>query len=382
MSPYLFPALAIGLAGIIFLVLRLTPYDLPVPGLEILLILFAAPFLRRDGIVLFVVSCIGLMVVGVLVVPGTVRTLVGTLAVGVATVYAIRSRASAETVRDQANLLDLTHDAVFTRDRDGIVTFWNSGAEELYGWSSDEAIGKPAHALIGTRFPRPQREIEATLAGTGRWNGELISRRHGGSEVQVASRWALRRDAAGQIATILEIHSDITERKQAETALRRSEQELRLAMDTMPVLAFTARPEGSVFFHNKRWLDFTGIPEDEAVGAGWKRAIHPDDVGQVTRKWQHAVGSNTPYEAEYRMRRADGEYRWCLSRAEPLRDEHGHVIHWYGSVIDIENRRRAEQDTAEAERTIAQGGRHHPGACLGLPCRRHRRFFQSAPPGL
>jgi PAS domain S-box-containing protein len=351
-SPFLFPALAIGLAGIIFLVLRLTPYDLPVPALEILLILFAAQFLRRDGMVLFVVSCIGLMVVGMLVVPGTVRPLVGMLAVGVATVYAMQSRAAAEIVRDQANLLDLTHDAVFTRDRDGIVTFWNSGAEELYGWSRKDAIGKPAHELIGTRFPRPQREIEATLAGTGCWNGELVSRRRGGGEVQVASRWALRRDDAGQVSTILEIHTDITERKQAETALRRSEQELRLAMDTMPVLAFGALPEGSVSFHNKRWLDFTGIPDNEALGWRWKRAVHPDDLRPTMQKWQAAVDGNTPYEAEYRMRRSDGEYRWCLSRAEPLRDEHGRVMHWYGSVIDIEDRRRAEQDTAEAEQNL------------------------------
>ena len=149
-----------------------------------------------------------------------------------------RQRAE-EKLREQAGLLDLTHDTVFVRNMNDVITYWNRGAEERYGWKSEEAIGQVSHQLLQTIFPEPQvfpdplEEIMATLFHTGRWEGELVHAKRDGTRVTVASRWALQRDAAGRPVEILETNNDITERKRAERALeqalRESEERRRAA---------------------------------------------------------------------------------------------------------------------------------------------------------
>jgi PAS domain S-box-containing protein len=138
---------------------------------------------------------------------------------------AARARAE-ETLREQAALLDLTHDTVFVRDEHDLITYWNRGAEELYGWTKAEAVGTSSHARMQTVFPAPLDEIAAELTRTGRWEGELVHTRRDGTTVVVASRWSLRRDALGRVLAILETNNDITERKRAEEALDRARTEL------------------------------------------------------------------------------------------------------------------------------------------------------------
>ena len=134
-----------------------------------------------------------------------------------------RARKSAETLREQAALLDLTHDTVFVRDVNDVITYWNRGAEDLYGWSRHEAVGKNSHDLNQTVFPAPLEDIKAELIRTGRWEGELIHTRRDGTKVVVASRWSLQRDDQGRPAGTLETNNDITERKRAEEALQQSQ---------------------------------------------------------------------------------------------------------------------------------------------------------------
>src|SRR6266576_3368366 len=99
-------------------------------------------------------------------------------------------------LREQASLLNLTHDTVIVRDMNDVITYWNRGAEERYGWSSEEAVGRVSHELIQTRFPKPLQEINAELLKTGQWEGELIHIRRDRTSIMVASRWALQRDEA------------------------------------------------------------------------------------------------------------------------------------------------------------------------------------------
>ena len=120
----------------------------------------------------------------------------------------------------QASLLDLTHDTIFVRDTSDVITYWNRGAQELYGWSSEQAIGKPAHELLQTIFPMPLDEIRAELLRAGRWEGELTKTKANGSQVVVASRWSLRRDQHDRPIAILETNNDITERKRGEEKIR------------------------------------------------------------------------------------------------------------------------------------------------------------------
>jgi len=131
-----------------------------------------------------------------------------------------------EGLRERASLLDLTHDTVFVRDMHDVITYWNRGAEELYGWTSTEAIGRVTHQLTQTIFPAPLEAINETLLRTGRWEGELIHTRRDGMQVVVASRWALQLDKQGNPIAILETNNNITERKQAEEALRKHREQL------------------------------------------------------------------------------------------------------------------------------------------------------------
>jgi len=131
-----------------------------------------------------------------------------------------------DALREQASLLDLTHDTIFVRNADNAITYWNRGAEELYGWKAEEALGKITHQLMQTKFPAPLEEIQAELLRTGRWEGELVHTKIDGTQVVVASRWSLRRDDSGKPAGVLETNNDISERKRAEEALRQTQADL------------------------------------------------------------------------------------------------------------------------------------------------------------
>jgi PAS domain S-box-containing protein len=128
---------------------------------------------------------------------------------------------------DQTGLLDLTHDAILVHDLNGQIRFWNQGAEECYGWSREEACGQKAQALLRTQFLIPRDEIIRRLFEEGRWEGELVQTQRDGEQITVASRWGLRRNAQGEPEAVLEINSDITERKRAEEALRESREDLQ-----------------------------------------------------------------------------------------------------------------------------------------------------------
>ena len=126
----------------------------------------------------------------------------------------------------QASLLNLTHDTIFVRDMNDVITYWNRGAEELYGWPAAEAVGKSSRDLLRTVLPKMMDDISAELLQTGRWEGEVRHVKADGSEVVVSSRWSLRRDEANQPAAVLETNNDITDRKRREEQIRGLNQEL------------------------------------------------------------------------------------------------------------------------------------------------------------
>jgi len=137
-----------------------------------------------------------------------------------------RRRVEAEAY-EQASLLDLTHDSVFVRDLNDVITYWNRGAAERYGWSRAESVGRVSHQLTQTTFPAPLPQIESELYRTGQWEGELVHTKRDGTQVVVASRWSLQRDPQGRPAGVLETNNDITERKRAEETLLESERRYR-----------------------------------------------------------------------------------------------------------------------------------------------------------
>jgi formate hydrogenlyase transcriptional activator len=135
-------------------------------------------------------------------------------------------------------------------------------------------------------------------------------------------------------------------------AMLPSDDFLRTMIDQMPTLAWSCRPDGSAEFVNQRWVDYTGLSMEEAVGWGWQATIHPEDLGKSMETWLRIVASEESGEEEARLRRFDGEYRWFLFRAVPVRDERGKVIRWYGTSFDIEDRKQAEEKLRQDEREL------------------------------
>ncbi len=129
-----------------------------------------------------------------------------------------------------------------------------------------------------------------------------------------------------------------------------AEDALRLVIDTTPALIHTGRPDGYLDYFNQRWLEFLGLPLEEVCGWRWTGAVHPEDVAGLLQKWHAALGSGEPLEAEARVRRADGEYRLLLHRKVPLRNEGGAILKWYGSSVDIEGQRQAQERILQDER--------------------------------
>jgi PAS domain S-box-containing protein len=126
--------------------------------------------------------------------------------------------------------------------------------------------------------------------------------------------------------------------------LRRQEKHLRDVVETIPAMAFSSGPDGSAEFVNRPWLDYSGLSEKANLASGWQLTIHPDDLDEHLSKWCSSLETGAPFENESRQRDAHGEYRWFLVRAVPLRDEHGKVLKWYGTLTDIEDRKRSEQE--------------------------------------
>ncbi|HKX29917.1 MAG TPA: ATP-binding protein [Blastocatellia bacterium] len=133
--------------------------------------------------------------------------------------------------------------------------------------------------------------------------------------------------------------------------------QFRLAIDTIPGLVWSALPDGSAEFLNQRWLEYTGLSLKEGLDWGGKVAVHPEDLARFQEAWRTAFAEGQPLETEARLRRADGQYRWLLIRAVPLRDEGGQILKWYGTSTDIEDRKRAEETLRRSQDELAHVAR-------------------------
>ena len=151
--------------------------------------------------------------------------------------------------------------------------------------------------------------------------------------------------------------ADVTAEREATAALRENEARFRELADAMPQLVWTARPDGTVDYYNQRYVEFGGIA---LTGDHWEwaPAIHPDDVERTAQAWQRAVEAGATYEIEHRARRADGEYRWYLSRGLPVRDAEGRIVRWYGTATDIHDAKRTQEALRESERQLRELNEH------------------------
>jgi PAS domain S-box-containing protein len=239
---------------------------------------------------------------------------------------------------------------------DGTNEFSNNRWQEYTGLSSEQSSDWGWQVAIHPEdLPRVIKKWREQLAAGEAGGVQARLRRHDGVFRWFQFRSEPLRDETGKIVRWYGAQFDIEDLKQAEEALRASERTLNLIINTIPMLAWSTDPTGSVEFLNKRWLEFTGLSAEQASGFGWSVAIHPDDTKRLLDYWQAALASGTNVDVEARMRRFDGQYRWFLFRASPLRDESGKIVKWYGTNVDIEDRKRADEELRRSEAFLAEG---------------------------
>jgi PAS domain S-box-containing protein len=247
---------------------------------------------------------------------------------------------------------------LFKAAPDGSIVYINQRGIEYCGRTVEDLQQKGWIDLI-----HPD-DFEETL---GHWNRLLTKgvgydtvNRFIGADGQY--RWfhtsvAACRDDSGKTIAFHGIMLDTTAQKAAELALQQSELQMQRMMDTVPSSLYSTAPDGRYTFVNKKARDYLGLTLDQIQGWGWVEATHPEEQEYVVKEFKNALATGNSYINEHRIRRADGIYRWHLSRAEPLRDKDGQIVQWFGVAIDIDERKRAEDHLRETRVTLERASR-------------------------
>jgi PAS domain S-box-containing protein len=275
-----------------------------------------------------------------------------------------------------AAIVESSDDAIIGKSLDSTVLTWNSGAERLFGWRAEEIAGRSIRILIpDDRQAEEDRILAIVRSGDQVPTFETVRRRKDGTLVSVAITVSPVRNERGEIVAASKIARDISGAKLIRAELEASELRFRMLADNISQLAWITDRTGWITWYNQRWYDYTGVTPEASRGWGWEAVQHPDHVEAVTRRWQHHLANELPWEDTFPLLGADGGYRWFLSRATPSRDASGRVAHWFGTNTDITAMRDAEQRIellmmevnhrsknllaviqALARRTAAQGG--------------------------
>jgi len=225
---------------------------------------------------------------------------------------------------------------------DGRIERVNREIEEYCGQTIDELQDWGTNGTVHPDdLPHVAEIFTRSIASGTPYEIEQRLRRFDGEYRWFGNRGRPVRDESGHIIAWHVLLTDIDDRKRAERALAANERNLKLTIDSIPALVWSARADGTGDFFNKHYLDYIGLSRDDIRDWDWKRVIHPDDQQVIANAWQDLGAAGVAGEVEARVRRHDGTYRWFLFRAHPLRDENGKVIKWYGVNVDIEEQKRA-----------------------------------------
>ena len=241
---------------------------------------------------------------------------------------------------------------------DGPNEFLNKGWHEYTGLSPEESHGWGWQVAFHPDDLPPLLEKWTRMLTSGIPDEiEARLRRHDGVYRWFLIRAQPFRDEAGNIMRWYGTSTDINDRKKAEEALRASEANLNQIINTLPALIHTGQPDGSLDYFNGRWLEYLNCSLAEVEGWNWTNWIHPDDVTGIVDYWRACLASGEIFEYEARVRRSDGQYRWMFHRKVPLRDEDENIVRWYGTSIDIEDRKQAEAQVEQAYLRLAEAQR-------------------------
>jgi len=238
-------------------------------------------------------------------------------------------------------------------DSDQRYQFINARYLDWFNRPEEDIIGKPVQEIVGDEpYQRARPSIEAALKGEKTTYSNSL-RKHNGEIAYVHAEFMPDIDDTGKVRGVTVVAYDITGRVQADEQLKESEERLRFMAESMPQKIFTLDPEGDVDYCNPQWVEYSGLPVVEILGNGWQTLLSEADRENTTAQLRLALRTGEPLDIECRLRRADGEYRWHLCRARPMRSPDGDVTMWIGSATDIEDVKRTAERKRQLELTTA-----------------------------
>jgi PAS domain S-box-containing protein len=257
-------------------------------------------------------------------------------------------------------IIEAANDAVVGMDERGDILFANPATKRIFGHDPVEIVGKPLTILMPEMTRNTHEKGFKRYLATGKrhlnWQGvEVTAQRKDGQAFPVEVSFGEMTSDGHKVFT--GFIRDIGEKKKAEEALRASERDLSLIIETIPGLVWCASPEGELNYLNRRILEYTGSSPDAWTQLGWTSFLHPDDAEPSAKSWSRAVATGEPYDTQCRLRRANGVYRWFRALGQAARDNRGRVTQWYGLLIDIDDQRNVEEALRSNEMRLSRATR-------------------------
>jgi len=264
-------------------------------------------------------------------------------------------RAAEKAQQFLAAIVESSEEAISGVTLDGMISSWNASAEALYGYSAAEAVGQSISLIIPPDRPDEKSQIlDRVKTGNTVSQFETVRVARNGRLIDVSLTVSPIKNAAGNIVGTAAIAHDITERRKAEGAFRESEQRFRIMADGCPAPMWMTDAEGGVRFVNRSYSEFFGTTYEQVEGGNWRPLLHPDDAQAYIGAFLSAVSEQTSFRGETRVRRADGEWRWVSSSAEPRWTPGGEFLGHVGLSPDITDRRQAEEALRGSEEKFRQ----------------------------
>ncbi len=233
---------------------------------------------------------------------------------------------------------------------------WSSQVFEIFG--RDPLLGPPQsieeNAALHDAASRVtlQRHVACAIQSGETQFYDLVALRANGDRIPIHATAVPRKDERGQVVALYGTVQDISERVHAERRTRESEQRYRVLLEMLPEIIWTSTPDGSRDYYNRRWYDYTGMSFEHSRNTGWEQVLHPTDLRNCIGRLRDAHRSGDRYEMEYRLKRADGAYRWHLAIGFPLRGPDGAIIQWIGTCTDVHDQKQATEDLLQAHATL------------------------------